>query len=165
MIDKAIEMIKEGKEAQEIVTYLEEMRSHIKILAAVDTLEYLCKGGRVSKTTAAIGEMANIKPIVTVSLDGKVDVIGKRLGIKETSILTENLDKTISYIWSKMEEFKIDKNYPIYSLFTYGTENCEKLEARFEKNGIKASGRLQIGPTIGTHVGPGAFGVCFVEEF
>ena len=69
MIDKAIEMIKEGKEAKEIVTYLEEMRSHIKILAAVDTLEYLCKGGRVSKTTAAIGEMANIKPIVTVSLD------------------------------------------------------------------------------------------------
>ena len=44
MIDKAIEMIKEGKEAKEIVTYLEEMRSHIKILAAVDTLEYLCKG-------------------------------------------------------------------------------------------------------------------------
>ena len=43
--------------------------------------------------------MANIKPIVTVSLDGKVDVIGKRLGI----------NKTISYIWSKMEEFKIDK--------------------------------------------------------
>ena len=155
MIDKAIVMIKEGKEAKEIVTYLEEMRSHIKILAAVDTLEYLCKGGRVSKTTAAIGEMANIKPIVTVSLDGKVDVIGKRLGI----------NKTISYIWSKMEEFKIDKNYPIYSLFTYGTENCEKLEARFEKNGIKASGRLQIGPTIGTHVGPGAFGVCFVEKF
>ena len=155
LVDKAIEMIKEGKEAQVIVDYLEEMRSHIKIFAAVDTLEHLCKGGRVSKTAAAIGEMANIKPVVTVSLDGKVDVIGKRLGI----------NKTISFIWNKVEDFNIDKNYPIFSLFTYGTENCEKLEARFEKNGIKVSGKLQIGPTIGTHVGPGAFGVCFVEKF
>lgn len=155
MIDKAIELIKGGKEAEEVVEYLENMRSHIKIFAAVDTLEYLCRGGRVSKTAAAIGEMANIKPIITVNLDGKVDVVGKRLGI----------NKSISYIWNKTEEFKVDKNYPIYSLFTYGTENCGKLEARFEKNGINVSRRLQIGPTIGTHVGPGAFGICFVEEF
>lgn len=155
MIDKAIELIKGGKKAEEVVEYLENMRSHIKIFAAVDTLEYLCRGGRVSKTAAAIGEMANIKPIITVNLDGKVDVVGKRLGI----------NKSISYIWNKTEEFKVDKNYPIYSLFTYGTENCGKLEARFEKNGINVSRRLQIGPTIGTHVGPGAFGICFVEEF
>mgnify|MGYP000582716583 CR=1 FL=1 len=56
----------------EIVEYLEEMKKHIKILAAVDTLEYLCRGGRVSKTAAAIGEMASLKPLITVSAEGKV---------------------------------------------------------------------------------------------
>ena len=155
LVDKAISMIKEEHDVKEVVAYLEKMRSHVKILAAVDTLEYLCKGGRVSKTAAAIGEMANIKPVITVSPQGTVEVIGKRLGV----------NKTLSFLMKKMEEFDVDKRYPIYSLYTYGLDNCEKLESRLEKNNMESTRRLQIGPTIGTHVGPGAFGICFVEKF
>ena len=99
MIDKAIEMIKEGKEAQEIVTYLEEMRSHIKILAAVDTLEYLCKGGRVSKTTAAIGEMAKYQANRYSEFRWKSRCHWK----------TIRINKTISYIWSKWKNLRLIK--------------------------------------------------------
>ena len=54
MADYALDLVKEGKSAIEIVAALEEMKSKIKVLAVVDTLEYLCKGGRVSKTAAGI---------------------------------------------------------------------------------------------------------------
>lgn len=155
LVDEAEKMIKENKGASDIISHLEDLKSHVKILAAVDTLEYLCKGGRVSKTAAAIGEMANLKPVITVSTEGKVDVIGKRLGI----------NKTVSFVIKKLEELGINENYPVYSLFTYGTTNCEKLEAKLNKEGYQSNQRVQIGPAIGTHVGPEAFGLCFVEKF
>lgn len=155
LVDQANKMIDEGKDAKEIVEYLETMKSHIKILAAVDTLEYLCKGGRVSKAAATIGEMANIKPVITVSEEGKVDVIGKRLGT----------NKTISFLLKKLEEYQVDTNYPIYFLFTYGTDNLSKLEAKLENGGVSQTTRLQVGPTIGTHIGPEVFGICVVEKF
>ena len=79
LADHAQELAKEGKTAEEIVAALEETKSKIKILAVVDTLEYLCKGGRVSRTTAAIGEMAKVKPMITVA-EGEVAVVGKSLG-------------------------------------------------------------------------------------
>ena len=111
-------------------------------------------GGRISKAAAAIGEMANIKPVITVNKEGKVDVIGKGLGI----------NRTLGFLQKKVEEAQIDEQYPIYSLFSYGEENCGKLEQRLEKKGYQIQARRQIGPAIGTHIGPEAFGICFCEK-
>lgn len=154
LVEKAQTMIQEGKQAQDIVSCLEELKQHIQILAVVDTLEYLSRGGRVSKTVATIGEMANIKPLITVDSQGKVEVIGKRPGIIRA---TSQLIKTL-------ETVEVDLEYPMYSLYTYGCKNCEKMELKLEKNGVNCQKRLQIGPTIGTHVGPEAFGICFVQK-
>lgn len=154
LVNAAEKMIHEGKAIEDIVAYLETMKKHVKILAAVDTLEYLCKGGRVSKTTATIGEMANIKPVITVNSEGKVDVAGKRPGV----------NRAMLFVLKQLEEYQIDMQHGMYSLFTYGSENCAKLEAKLEKK-YYVSDRLQIGPTIGAHVGPEAFGICFVEKF
>lgn len=155
LTDKALEMIAEGKDIKEIVDTLEELKKHIIIYAAVDTLEYLARGGRISKTTATIGETINIKPVITVDKEGKVAIIGKKIGI----------NKTVSFIVDKMIETKPNNKYPIYSLFTYGTENSAKLENKVLSNNYCVNDRLQIGPTIGTHVGPEAFGLVFVEEY
>ena len=153
MAGHAQELIEEGKSATEIVAVLEEMKSKIKVLAVVDTLEYLCKGGRVSKTTAAIGEMAKVKPMITVA-NGEVAVIGKSLG----------KNKAISNLLKAFEECEVDERFPIYSVSTLGTENCEVFEKRFTDAGYSFKERVQIGATIGTHVGPGVFGVIFVEK-
>ena len=153
MAGHAQELIEEGKSAAEIVAVLEEMKSKIKVLAVVDTLEYLCKGGRVSKATAAIGEMAKVKPMITVA-NGEVAVIGKSLG----------KNKAISNLLKAFEECEADERFPIYSVSTLGTENCEIFEKRFTDAGYNFKERVQIGATIGTHVGPGAFGVIFVEK-
>ena len=153
MADHAQELISEGKNAEEIVAALEEMKSKIKVLAVVDTLEYLCKGGRVSKATAAIGEMAKVKPMITVA-EGEVAVIGKSLG----------KNKAISSLLKAFEECEVDEKFPIYSVSTLGTENCEAFEKRFTDAGYSFKERIQIGATIGTHVGPGVFGIIFVQK-
>ena len=153
MTDYAQELAEAGKTAKEIVAELDEMKSKIKVLAVVDTLEYLCKGGRVNKATAAIGEVAKVKPMITVA-EGEVAVIGKSLG----------KNKAIGNLLKALEECEVDERFPIYSLSTLGTENCEAFEKRLTDAGYSFKERLQIGATIGTHVGPGVFGMIFVTK-
>lgn len=153
MADYARELAEAGKSAKEIVAALEEMKSKIKVLAVVDTLEYLCKGGRVNRATAAIGEMAKVKPMITVA-EGEVAVIGKSLG----------KNKAIGNLLKALGECEVDERFPMYSVSTVGTENCEVFEKRLAAEGYNAKERLQVGATIGTHVGPGAFGVIFVTK-
>ncbi len=62
----AINWIDENRSVENIVSGLEELKEHVHIYAGLDTLEYLAKGGRISKTAAAIGTLASIKPIICV---------------------------------------------------------------------------------------------------
>lgn len=153
MADYGQELAKEGKTAEEIVAALNEMKSKIKVLAVVDTLEYLCKGGRVSRAAAAIGEMAKVKPMITVS-EGEVGVIGKSLG----------KNKAIGSLLKALGECEVDERFPMYSVSSVGTENCDAFEKRLTAEGYEFKERVQLGATIGTHVGPGAFGVIFVTK-
>lgn len=151
---EAYDLRKAGKTAEEIVNKLEEMKHKIKVLAAIDTLEFLHRGGRLSKAAATIGSIASLKPIVTVSEDGKVTVIGKALG----------KGKAMHFIINKLKNSELDTNYPIYSLYTYGTENCESLEQQLESSGFKVRERRQVGPSVGAHIGPGTYGAIFVVK-
>lgn len=153
LADHACELRTAGKTAQEICQSVEKLKSRVRVMAVVDTLEYLCRGGRISRTAATIGEMANLKPVVMITPEGKVEMIGKCLGI----------NKSISFLMKKLQDIVLDPNYPVYSLYTYGIDNCIRLEERMEQDGCQVTERLQIGATIGTHVGPGAYGVVYVE--
>ncbi len=146
-------LINEGFEAGEIVDKCEELKGKIKLYAGVDTLEYLYKGGRLSRASAAVGELTGIKPIITVS-DGRVEVVAKALGKA----------RTMNTLLEKIKLHKINTDFPIYSLYTYGTENIEALEEKLKQNGYSIADRLQVGSTIGAHVGPGVYAVMFVEN-
>ncbi len=154
MVDYAQELIKAGKEAGDIAAQIENLKQKVKVYAALDTLEYLYRGGRLSRTGAVIGAVTNIKPVVTIDGDGKVSLIKKSLGVSRAKA------DVLAYI----EQHETDPRFPVYSLYTYGTENCKKLEENLEERGIKLDRRVQIGPTIGAHVGPEVFGVFFVER-
>lgn len=143
-----------GASAQEIVASCEELKKRIRIVAAVDTLEYLYRGGRLSRGAAAIGTVAGVKPTITVSQDGSVAVIGKSLG----------RGKAMQHILKTMEGIERDESYPVDTLFSCGEENCEMLEQKLAEAGYPLGARLQIGSTIGAHVGPGAYGVLFVAK-
>lgn len=154
MADYALELVEKKKTAEEIVASLEAMKSKVKVYAALDTLEYLARGGRISKATAAIGQLANIKPIITISEQGEVTLLGKALG----------KNKAISQILQYLGELEIDSRFPVYAIYSYGTKNCEHFQEKLSQAGVSVAKQMQIGPTIGTHVGPGAFGVVFVRK-
>lgn len=154
LTEYACKLREEGLTAAEIVPKLEEIKSRITILAGLDTLEYLYKGGRLNKATAAIGELANLKPIITVTEEGKIGVPGKCLG----------RNKALASLQKMITETGVDSSFPAYSIYTYGTENVEKLEAKLRGSGISITKQLQIGATIGAHIGPGAFGFIFVAK-
>lgn len=154
LAEVAFRMMAEGESAPAIVDALEVLKKRVRILASVDTLEYLWRGGRLGRTGAVIGELANIKPVITVTAEGKVSLISKCIG----------KNKALSYLIRYVKEHTPDPAFPLYTVYSYGAENCEALEARLAKEGQTFMKRCQIGPTIGAHVGPGACGICYVES-
>ena len=154
MADYACKLRDEGKSASEIAQAVTELQPRVKVLAGVDTLEFLYKGGRLNRATAVIGELANLKPIITIVKDGTLSVVGKCIG----------RNKAVAYITKAMAAKEIDTNFPVYSIYAYGSENTEKLEEKLEEIGIHCDKRQQLGTTIGTHIGPGAFAVVYVEK-
>lgn len=154
MADYALSLIEQNLTVEEIVEETEKFKSHVKCIACLDTLEFLAKGGRLSKTAAAIGNAANIKPIITLTEDGRVEVIAKCIGKSRASAQMIKI----------LQGMNIDERFPMYSVYSFGTENCETFENKLEENGFKLNERLQIGPVIGTHIGPGGFGAIFVTR-
>ena len=154
LVDYGMKLREEGKNAKEIVEALEKVKSKVKIYAVLDTLENLYRGGRLSKLEAGIGNLAKIKPLITITEDGKIGVKAKSIGKK----------KALNDITKLIGSEKIDKEFPIYSLYSIGTENNETFTDSISELGIEFTDRLQIGPTIGTHIGPGAYGIILVQK-
>lgn len=153
LADHACELRDKGYSAAEIVDVLENLKSRVKIAAALNTLEYLYRGGRLSKTAATIGELASLKPMITVTEEGTIGILGKSLG----------KNKAIASLLKYIQSQDIDTDYPLYTVYTYGTDNCTLFEERLAEAGIHPTARMQVGPTIGTHVGPEVFGLVYVN--
>ncbi len=158
LIEYALRLIEEGKTAKEIFTLLEEKKGKVQIRAMVDTLKYLKKGGRVSPLVAFAGELMGIKPMLSV-VDGKVEVIGKAIGLK----------KAVSFINAEIDKVGgIDFDMPFYAL--YSGNDPSKIDSYIQENaslwdcGVEKVRKNCIGATIGTHVGPGAIGVAFFSK-
>ena len=106
LVEHAVKLRDEGKSALEIYEELNELRTRTKVYAALDTLENLYRGGRLSKAAAGIGELANLKPVVTLDENGAVAVCSKAIG----------KNKAIGNIIKHLETLTLDKNFPIYFL-------------------------------------------------
>ncbi len=148
---EAIKLRDEGRNAAEITQILLELRKRVTILAALDTLEYLYKGGRLTRLEAGLGTAAKLKPIITIQSDGTVGVIGKALG----------KSKAMHHIQKKLQEFGMDPAFPVYAVYSCTDSNCREL---IKKIDLSHPIYANIGATIGTHIGPGAFGLIFVKK-
>lgn len=151
---KAKELADAGKPAQEIVKEIEKQRDNTKAFFAVETLDYLKKGGRISTMSAIIGGVLDIRPILTVTEDGKVAAIEKTKGEKKMLL--------------KMKELTLNelegKDYELYWLYSDKKDNVEKLKGMLEESGLKFSGSAQVGAVIGCHAGPGVFAVVMIKK-
>lgn len=158
MIRKAVEMKKEGKSLEETADWIREYCPYINVQFTVDDLDYLYRGGRLSRSSAFLGTVINIKPILYVNKEGKLVALSKVRGRKKSLVtLVDNMEE-------RLGEFR---NQQIFVGIVHG--DCEE-DARYVANMItERFGYTDIvirpvGPSIGAHSGPGTIGIVFMGD-
>ncbi len=158
LVQYALRLVKDGKTAKEIADELERQKSKVCIMAVVETLEYLRRGGRISSVVAVAGTLLSIKPVVAV-INGEVKMIGKAMGSKKGNNL---LNKMVE------EKGGIDFSMPFGAIWSgldkTLLEKYIKDSSHLWKDSAEEVPVYAIGGTIGTHVGPGAVGVAFFSK-
>lgn len=147
-----------GEDMETVARWCKEHRKNIVHLFTVDDLDHLYRGGRVSKTTAVLGGMLNIKPVLHVDDEGKLIPIGKVRGRKKSLLeLVSLMDKKIGSYGSSCDTIFI----------SHGDcrEEAEFLASRIkEKYQIKTEIINYVGAVIGAHSGPGTMALFFVGD-
>ena len=158
MIKLALDSIKEGKTIDEIAAEVTEASKHLSIQFTVDNLDYLYRGGRLSKSSAVIGNAINLKPVLHIDDEGKLIPVAKVRGRKKSmATMLENMkNKVGSY-----------KDKQIFIGILHG--DCEEDAMLLKKMVEDEFGYTEfviepIGPSIGAHSGPGTLGLVFLGD-
>lgn len=154
----AQEKKEQGEDIETVARWAEENKLHIVHLFTVNDLNHLYRGGRVSRTTAVVGSMLNIKPVLHVDNDGKLTAIGKVRGRKKSlQELVKLMDEKIGIyhdtchtIFISHGDCEDEANYV-----------AEKVKEKYQINTIIVN---QVGATIGAHSGPGTMALFFVGD-
>ena len=158
LAELGVRLNEQGRSAAEIAETLMRAREDVCVIALLDTLEYLKKGGRISKTVAFAGGMLNIKPVVTIQ-DGAVVMIGKARGSRNgNNLLVEKINQAGG----------VDFDRPV--LLGYTGLSSVLMEKYVEDSKALWEGHVHqldsclLCSVIGTHAGPGAFGLAFFDK-
>ena len=154
----ALQLADEGMDAKTIAARLEEEKEKVCLIAMLDTLEYLKKGGRISAAAAFAGGVLSIKPVITVK-DGVVEMLGKARGSKQgNNLLVKEIEKAGGADFSK----------PLLLGYTGLTDvllNKYIADSAYIWEGnVSQLKTTTIGSAIGTHAGPGAIAVAFFKK-
>ena len=152
---RAVELQKAGKDMEEVYDVLMEERDHVNVSFTVDDLNHLQRGGRVSKTTAVVGSLDNIKPILTVTASGELKADGTVRGRK----------KSLKTLVTRMEASLDLNSYGKDRMVAVIHGDCLE-DARSVADMVKSLGFTNVvindvSPSIGTHAGPGVVGLVF----
>ncbi|HBI93549.1 MAG TPA: DegV family protein [Terrisporobacter glycolicus] len=148
----ACEMNEQGKSIEDIVKKLEEIRDNILVLFAVDNLDYLKKGGRLSASKAAIGSMLSIKPILQMQ-DGLIVNIDQARGHKK--VISKLISITKEHFKNNIEDKRIGIAHGDNEVEFEKLKEAINSELKFTK-----ITETKIGPSIGSHTGAGTIGLC-----
>ncbi len=158
LVQRGLELREQGCTAAEIAETLTVESKKIKLLALLDTLEYLKRGGRISSATALAGSLLSIKPVVAVE-NGQVVMAGKARGSKQGNNLLRELvqrcggidfDRPLCLAYSGLSDSLLQK---------YIADSQELWAGKEDRLAIAT-----VGCVIGAHVGPGAIAVAFFEK-
>ena len=158
MVDYALKMRAEGKSVDETADFLEANYNHFVHVFTVDDLNHLYRGGRVSKATAFVGTLANIKPILHVDDEGHLINIGKVRGRKKSLIELVNL-------MEKKLGDHLKENDRVFISHGDSIEDAEFVAQEVKKRfGIESFLSNYVGPTVGAHSGPGTIALFFYGD-
>lgn len=158
LAELALQLADAGMDAAAIAQRLSEERENIRVVALLDTLEYLKRGGRISRTVAFAGSMLSIKPVASIE-DGEIKLLGKARGSKQgNNLLVTEIEKAGGVDFSRpillgytgLDDFMLQK---------YITDSAALWQDSAEELPIAA-----IGSVVGTHAGPGAIAVAFFKN-
>ena len=156
LVQYALRLVDEGLGAAEVAEKVAAAADRVCLLALLDTLEYLRRGGRIPKSVGMIGEVLSIKPVVGVE-DGEVVMLGKARGSKNGR----------NQLHQQVEKHGIDFDMPVLLGYTglsdkllrkYLEDNRAIWEDKVAEEDLPIT---SVGATIGTHVGPGAIALAF----
>ena len=152
LVREAVRLRDAGKSAAEIAATIEELKYRVRFVAFIGTLKYLKMGGRISASTAVIGTMLNISPVVAI-VDGEVKSVGHVRGKQ----------KIINYTLDFAAEYPIDSRHCVM----FGHSQClgameNYREKLVEALGIRDHDWDELGAVIGTHSGPGCYGMAYI---
>ena len=158
LVELALRLVQQGMDAEQIARRLEKERERVCVVALVDTLEYLKKGGRISKSVALAGSLLNIKPVLSIR-DGQIEILGKARGSKQgNNLLAQQIQNAGG----------VDFAMPL--LLGYTGLSDVMLQKYIEdskhlwEEGAQSLNSTIIGSVIGTHAGPGAVAVAFYKK-
>ena len=156
LVEYALQLRDAGKTAAEIVAAVEAIRDKVVLYACMDTLEYLYRGGRISHTVYKLGTMAQVKPIIRIGLEGNVEVPAKAMGMR----------KGMDYLCKRLEQQKPSKAHNLYVMYTADRKCGQALAEKVRAMGFAVPEEriINVGAGIGSHIGPNACGLVYVEE-
>lgn len=152
---RAVELMKEGRTMDEIYAVLTEEREHVNVSFTVNDLNHLQRGGRVSKTTAVVGSLVNIKPILTVTSTGELKADGTVRGRKKS------LKTLVTRMESALEPESYGKDRMVAVLHGDCIEEAQSVADMVKELGFTNVVINDVSPSIGTHAGPGVVGLVF----
>ena len=152
LVREAVRMRDAGATGTQIDAALEELKHRVWFVAFIGTLKYLKMGGRISTSTAVLGTMLGISPVVAI-VDGEVKSVGQVRGKQ----------KILSYTLDFFREYPVDSRHCV----VFGHSRClETMEVYRDKCvqalGIRDYAWDELGAVIGTHSGPGCYGVAYI---
>lgn len=154
----ALKLAENGMSAKEIASTLNEKKKDVVLVAMLDTLEYLKKGGRISAAAAFAGGVLNIKPVISID-NGEIITLGKARGVKQGNVLLQQEIKKAG---------GIDFEQPLLLGYTgLSDDMLQKFIADSKDMWEIDSSALNfspVGAVIGTHAGPGAIAVAFFKK-
>ena len=154
LVYEAAKMRDEGRSAVEICQEVENLIARLKFYIILDTLKYLKMGGRLSSSSAFLGTVLHIKPIVSV-IDGEVVVVDKKKGQKAA----------VEYIMQKTAKEKPDLNYKIVFGDSHAPDFSALMQQALNEQALVTdSESVEMGAVVGTHGGPGCAGLAYIAQ-
>lgn len=157
LVSYAIDMKRDGKTIEEVQSWLEENKLHMRHMFTVDSLAHLRRGGRVSGTAAALGTLMQIKPMLYFNAEGKIKSGDKVKGRKKSLIALVN----------KMDEFGVDLDgQRIYISHAACPDDADFVAKKVRERhpGVSEITIGYVGPVIGAHSGPGTVALFFMGK-
>ena len=155
LVKIAVDMRNRGKSLQETFDYVEKNKSKIQHFIIVDSLTHLMRGGRISATSAVVGTLLKVKPILVFNKEGKLQKYKQSTGLKHT----------IATAVKEAEKYTVNKDYPLFTVAHSDNLEMANLLSCSLKTAYKVDTEIRmIGPVIGSHLGPNAVAYIFLSN-